>query len=187
MTFLNCRKGKCAAIQRSRKRERDRVSEGERASASECRIWRHYQVKYVKMWNLCLTCSFLSRRKSRVRSTWPREDQQLLNISQARCGQKKERGRERERARASLSLLRTSNKHFAKLNAMQGKHMCPPGRPAPLNKFAQNIPHIMSHLRDVLAVYDRTAQSAGTLLRPSGIWKTQLVENAKHFQIFMSY
>lgn len=28
-------------------------------------------------------------------------------------------------------------------------------------KFAQNIPHIMSHLRDVLAVYDRTQRSWG--------------------------
>lgn len=136
----------------------------------------------IKMWNLCLTCSFLSRSKSRVRSTWPREDQQLLHISAARYARERERGEsERGRAseceKASLSLLRTSNKHFAKLNAMQGKHMCCGCALAPFRapyKFAQNIPHIMSHLRDVLAVYDRTQRSRGQWVEwaLTGIWKT---------------
>lgn len=79
------------------------------------------------MWNLCLTCSFLSRSKSRVRSTWPREDQQLLHISAARYAREWERERQRQRMRESVSKpIKDIKQTFCKIkcHARQAHVLC---------------------------------------------------------------
>lgn len=116
----------------------------------DCLSW-HYQVKYVERraqeagqvkaknlgQNLCLTCSFSGLLLRQALCLLCHE---LLNISSF-FGCKV----------ASLSLLRTSNKHFAKLNGhVRQAHVCrgPWVLRRLLCNFAQNILDIMSHLRE---------------------------------------
>jgi len=78
--------------------------------------------------------------------------------------------------------------------AMQAKHMCSArsfGSPRLLCNFAQNILDIMSHLREDVcrssSIYDRTRESwLKGFHRPHDSVRSAK-ENAKHFQIFMSY